>query len=334
MITKEAILSELQSNPKVIAYTAPYNKMSVHSFLDNYANTKLLLLNYGEHYRTVKDNSLLHYQAEAERYYWQIAQKKLFNLQCQWRAQQIDLPIEVTYEFFYWGQNIKACPFIETTSEDEINTLIEFLEGAPYDHHDNDIFDWQDYEGFKDEEDAFSAGDAYPNWYAWYDVHVGPPHLLTLPDLRGAYQEKCFTAMRTAAEKNTVSMPGLQKPFLSTSQTEDFIKQVENYQINDYYRAYKEWSRKNEKMEPLEAELQLLLDEPGEVYIPAGRFPDAIFQATYLLRIKKIKELIFSIHHQHIEQLEMGITYHLQPDEFIATNREAFKKARKLLEGN
>lgn len=334
MSTKETILNELKSNPKVIAYTAPYSDESVQAFLESYASTKELLLNYGEHYRTVNDGSTLHYRAWAESYYWQIAQKKLFNLQCQWRARKIDLPIEVTYEFFYWGQNIKACPFIPPATDAELDAMIEFLEGAPYDHHDNDIFDWQDYTGFKDENDAMGVGDDYPNWYAWYDVHIGPHHLLALPDLRGAYQEKCFAAWRAAQEDGAVYVMTKQKPFLSTGQFEDFIKQVESYQIYDYYRAYCEWSHKNEQMEPLESELKLLFDEPGEVWIPEGRFPDAIFQAAYLLRVKKIKELLYHIHQQHLERLEMGISYELQTDDFIATNRAAFTKARQLLEGN
>ncbi|HEY8934536.1 MAG TPA: hypothetical protein VIM65_04920 [Cyclobacteriaceae bacterium] len=334
MITRETILNELKSNPKVIAYTSPYDKTSVKTFLESYASTKELLLQYGEHYRTVKDESTLHYQAYAESYYWQIAQKKLFNLQCQWRANQADLPIEVTYEFFYWGQNIKACPFIQPATDDELNALIEFLEGAPYDHHDNDIFDWQDYTDFKDENDVMGASDLYPNWYVWYDAHIGPLNLLALPDLRGTYQEKCFTAWREVQEKGAVYLTTEQKPFLATSQFEDFVKKVEPYQIYDYYRAYAEWSRKKEKMEPLENELQLLFDESDEVWMPAGRFPDAIFQAAYLLRVKKIKGLLRNIHQQHLERLEMGITYELQSDDFIATYRAAFVKARQLLEGN
>ncbi len=333
MTTKETILNELKSNPKVIAYTSLYDKSSVASFLESYASTKELLLTYGEFYRQTKDSGSLSYRTWAENYYWQIAQKKLFNLQCQWRAEQIDLPIEVTYEFIYWSQNIKACPFIQPPTEEEVQTMIAFLEGAPYDHTDNDLLDWQDYENFKDEQALLGAGDAYPNWYAWYDVHIGPTHLLLLPDLRGTYQEKCFAAWRAEQEKGAVYLMVEEKPYLSTSQFEDFIKQVEPYQIYDYYRAYKEWSRKNESMEPLEHEMKLLFDEPGEVWIPAGRFPDAIFQAAYLLRVKKAKDLLPLIHQQHLDQLEMGISFPLQPDEFITTNREAFIKARKLLEG-
>jgi hypothetical protein len=331
-VNKSNLLEELKNNPKVQGYLANYESSSAQSFLDHYASVKELLLNYGEHYRNRATDDAIHYRSWAETYYWQIVQKKLFNLQCQWRAEKIDLPIEVTYEFCYWNMNIKACPFIEPVTDAEINAMITFLENAPYDHDDNYTIDWQDYDSFKDPEELMGAGDEYPNWYAWYDVHIGPSDVMSLPNVRGDYQQKCFAAWRAA--RNIEYIPALnRKPFLSTSQVEDFIRKVEPYKILDYYNLYTSWSSKKDKVEELNEQLEILFEEPGDVWIPQGKFPDAIFQAAYLLRVKKIKYLLPLIHQEHLERLEMGISYELHLDEFVETNRASFKEAKRLLEG-
>ena len=332
-VNRETILEELKSNPKVQSYIANYEESSVQSFLDHYATEKELLLNYGESYRSWKANDLMYYRNCAEKYYCQIAQKKLFNQQCLWRAQQIDLPIEVTYEFYYWSLNIKACPFIEKVTEREIEVMIDFLEKAPYDHSDNYLNNWQEYDDFKDEENLLSAGDNYPNWYAWYDVYIGPAGLMSLSDLRGAYEKKCFQAKRgKAIIPAPMPMPE-RKPWLSINQTEEFIKQVEPYQIIDYYRHYQEWSNKSERMEEMDTELKMIMEEQDEVWMPEGKFPDAIYHAAYLLKVKKIKSLLPQIHEEHLERLEMGISYEMEKDEFIDTSRQALREGKKILEG-
>jgi hypothetical protein len=328
---KESILEELKNNPKVKKYVEPYDEESVNSFLTHYASTKEMLLQYNELYRKSHSADVEYYRNAAEDFYWQIAQKKLFNQQCLWRAQRIDLPIEVTYEFTYWERNIQSCPFIEPVTETEMNCMIAYLEQATYDTVDDYLDNWQDYEYFRDEETGMGMGDDYPEWYSWYDATLGPSDLMLLPDIRGAYEEKCTSVVFDARNKDRNYPPSDRKPYLSYSQMEDFIKKVEPYKIGNYYQLYLEWRDKGDRVEEMEREIELMLAETEEVWVPEGKFPDAIFQAAYLLKVKKVKKLLPLIHQEHMDRLEMGISYELTDDNLIEVWKQNLREGKKML---
>lgn len=328
---KESILEELRNNPKVQKYVSEYDEESVNSFLNHYAGIKEMLLQYNEMYRKSHSADVEFYRNAAEDFYWQIAQKKLFNQQCLWRAQRIDLPIEVMYEFTYWERNIQSCPFIEPVTEEEINTMIDYLEQATYDSVDEYMDNWQDYEYFRDEETHMGAGDEYPAWYTWYDEHIGPPDVMMLPDIRGAAEDKYTSVVFDARNKNSTYSTTEHKPYLSYSQMDDFIKKVEPYKISNYYQLYLEWTDKGESVEEIGREIELLLAETEEVWMPEGRFPDAIFQAAYLLKVKKVKKLLPLIHQEHMDRLEMGISYELTNDSLIDVWKQNLREGKKML---
>ena len=70
----------------------------------------------------------------------EILQKKLFDMQCLWRAEKIIIPeINVSSDFRYWEANIFNCPFIEPVTENEIEIILKHLtKEEPY-RLDHDI---------------------------------------------------------------------------------------------------------------------------------------------------------------------------------------------------
>ncbi|MBI3218412.1 MAG: hypothetical protein HYZ44_02775 [Bacteroidetes bacterium] len=306
--TKEKILEELKANPKAIAFLSVYDEKSADSFLESYANTKRLLLEHGETWRKWDDED--YYREWAEDLYWIIAQKKLFNLQCQWRAGQISLPIINSWEFLYWEENIKSCPLIEDATPEEIDVLIKYLESATYHDIDNLPHEWQNHYEFRDEETGIGAGDYYPDWYHFYDTHFGTQGLILLPDTMGEIEDKyrAIWRNRNGYDRET---PPPKKPHIESNLdlTEPFIREVEDYQLLDYYRMYNARQENEFEKEQLGNIIDRLFKEPETVPIPAGPFPDAIFQANHLLKVKYMKVLIPEVHQNHLDRKAMGITY-------------------------
>jgi hypothetical protein len=147
---------------------------------------------------------------------WQIQQKKLFDLQCQWRACQLELDeVSDGREFAAWGKAIQQCPVLDPISPDDLELYLAYLNSDSCPDLAADAItahDWQDYEGFRnwvllEEAGSGSPGhdmvrddlpDAladslghlfnmfyrYPDWYAYYDLYRGTGQLLRLPQVR------------------------------------------------------------------------------------------------------------------------------------------------------
>ena len=116
---------------------------------------------------------------------------------------------------------------------------------------------------------------------------------------------------------------------------EKFIRAVEPYKILDYYRLYQERFKDEGLMEYLEEQLELMNAETEPVYIPEGKYPEAIFQASHLLKVKKMKIFIPQIHTEHLERKSMGISYEQEEsvDEhwLVKEFRQHILEGRKLL---
>jgi hypothetical protein len=337
---KQKLLSELKNNPRVTAYLAGFEESSAERFLESYAGTKQMLLQHGEDWRRWQLNDSDYFRTSAEKFYWLIAEKKLFNLQCLWRAEQINLPVAVTWEFQYWSKNIKACPFLEDATEAEIEAMIGYLERASYDHEEYDPWDWQAHDEFREEETGIGAGSNYPAWYEAYDNYFGTQHLMALPDIKGEREEKYLAAWRASwheesRAKSTVKVPAKPSIYSDEKSIEEFIRKTEGYKILDYYRLYRARFDNSEFKERLHNELDLFMEEPDAVWIPEGKFPDAIFQAGHLLRVSHIKSLLPELHQNHLERKAMGIGYELEgpveDDDLVRATIERIKEGKRLL---
>ena len=76
------------------------------------------------------DNPFLYYAEDALR---EIQQKKLFDLQCQWRAEMIELKgISTTNDFEYWEMNIREAKFLTRITEGELKTYMDYLKSSEY----------------------------------------------------------------------------------------------------------------------------------------------------------------------------------------------------------
>ena len=205
--TLEQIKDDLRTNERYRLYFDNYDPNSIEGFIEKYADIKYEVFSQYDHFEKWYERWETQFVTNADTYIDRIMQKKLFNLQCQWRAGLIELPhIQMAEDFAYWSFHIRDCPCVPIVTPEEVDLCIKFLE-SEYDHFDKMFFfgnKFQDYEKFKNcldaeenEESIVSeSGMPYinvtpiPQLYTFFDTYQGTGSLINLPDVRGPIEDK------------------------------------------------------------------------------------------------------------------------------------------------
>ena len=208
----------LTTDERIQTYFQHFNADSIASFIGSYAWAKCLWMFQNEQIEHALESELLGTQNDADKCLGNILQKKLFNKQCEWRANQFKHPaVQTIADFRYWEENILNCPFLEPITQQEVDLYIEFLNSytgenlgflcgwQAYDtynsnavtvgktmHPPDEETDEDDEEGGSVSEDE-TEGEQHkdvnsprlmPPWYIFYDERMGTGHYLLLPDHR------------------------------------------------------------------------------------------------------------------------------------------------------
>ena len=119
-----------------------------------------------------------------------ILQKKLFDLQCMWRAEQLTIKeIEISYDFKIWEENILNCPFIDLITEEEIRMYQDFLMQDDFVSKDIELGGWQGHYEIKNGYTISGLGHYVPAWYEYHNQRTGKNLVLTLEDIRGKKED-------------------------------------------------------------------------------------------------------------------------------------------------
>ena len=107
------IKQDLLTNPRYAALFAPYHPEAVARFVSDYANRKHDWQYWGPKAEFDQTEALSQLSEAAYCRLWDIQRKKLFDLQCRWRAGQITLPgIGCTCDFAAHDVAIENCPVL------------------------------------------------------------------------------------------------------------------------------------------------------------------------------------------------------------------------------
>ena len=218
---------ELRTNPDYQPYFAGYTPASVAAFIGAYAQRKARYVLHGPNHMQWSERHAAELHTEAYQRLWDIQQKKLFDLQCRWRAKDIDLPgVNIYQQFGEWESHPERCGFLPPITPDEVELYRAYLLSPECldaaDHYSDWRPDnWQNYaDAHLTEEPDFDSDDFYRDdepsinnyhpgylpWYRYHDRHHGAD-MLALPDLRGERQKHYATVYlkaghaRQAAEK-------------------------------------------------------------------------------------------------------------------------------------
>ena len=317
--------AELTGSAKAKKYLSRYFRDG-GDFLKYYAHRKTILIRYYEHYMAIqhaKEIDNLKYQKEAEDALGWILQKKLFNLQVQWRANKIQIEeIEVSYDFYYWSEMIFSCPFLPKITPHEVDLLKEFILNSrepemPYWSEQ----EWQNYEELTDKDERGFYWNM-PEWYDFYDNRMGTGMLLLLPDVRSEIERRYHIIAVKHRNANKAERPAAPPPddrpiidymaeehvaFARTMETDPCIRTL--------FDAYeKEIRKENEFPEDyiMELAMNTLKSADRPIHLESHVvWHEAILRAAKDYKNQRIVENIDFVYQQYLMLKELGL--HISP---------------------
>ncbi len=198
---QEKFIAEIKASDIYQDYLQKYEPSSVETFVTEHAKLKASFIKNIDYYlHEYNQNKEEGYLENAREVIGHILQKKLFNLQLQWRAEKINIEeISNSFEFSFWEKHISFCPFIPPVTQHEIDLAKQFLQKFGFSNLD-EFYEFQDYDEItrKNENDEFEN---MPDWYEFYDGMMGTGILLQLPNIRGAKEEQYMDIAREAEKQ-------------------------------------------------------------------------------------------------------------------------------------
>lgn len=334
------IINELYANARYWDFFKSFEEDSVHDFISEYAARKAWYQVNGELILKKRNNDALRFREMAERCFWEIQQKKLFNLQAEWRAGLIEIEqIAVTRDFLCWENAIALCPFLEPVTEAEFNLYLDYLDSGFYDEK-SWIYSWQDYEVFRNNN---ASDDVTPAWYQYYDRKMGTGYLMLLPDKVGV-QEKRYYETWKSSQKDCQYSKHFQDDFNSRSpvltsnyQTLDFfIRTFESPRLLKIFQSVEPCPENAGAEAELHDAIRLLRSAQEPVPVPqSGDWKEAIKEAAARFRIQNIRSNLKSIFEEYRFMIANGIIPNDPSDRIEYEERlsEALTYRERILEG-
>jgi hypothetical protein len=322
--TLEQIKEELWTQEPYKTYFSKYDQTKLDLFIDAYAAIKHEVfsnLKYFEDHAHFWETQFL---IKADKYIDAILQKKLFDIQCKWRANLIQVPhLNIIEDFSYWSKHIRDCPFLPLVTSDDIDLCVKFL-ASEYDYMGKLFIlgdKWQGYDNFKnfldaeenDEPTVSESGMPFincspiPQLYTFFDTYRGTGGLINLPDLRSDWDKFYCSIGRDIedgqnkhlqAEKDKLNPPTPwvePPPYTPTLhplpwELTKFVDEVENPESQKAFKLIYE-ARNMEYNEPLEDALTYLKGHKELIPIePHEDWREAVILALHKYEQKKTAE--------------------------------------------
>lgn len=220
--------ARLRSDPRCREFFAPYPPEQQEQFIQSYLKRKAHYITEGPNLARYRLHQAIEYQEDAYERLFDIQQKKLFDLQVEWRAGRIQLPgIRVPQNFEYWQENIHRCPFLPPITAEEVARYRAYLATAAQDlgfqmSIAHDYWEWQDYDQMRkrrqapaNPDDDRHHGVPYPDWYTYVDRDLGRPAgypFATEPDVRGERQKAYLDLYREEKRAERAALAATQPP--------------------------------------------------------------------------------------------------------------------------
>lgn len=327
---EEQIRKDIAENTAMQAYLKEFSQADVSNFLSMYVHKKAIWLNYAGRYIGGEDEDALQWVTRASRHLELIQQKKLFDLQCHWRAEKITIPgVQTTADFLVWEYNILNCPFIEPVSTDDIELYAEYLAIENPDTRHSIYGDYDPLQAYDEIIEAYNTDNAnrnFPEWYEFYNGRRGTGVYMLLPDTRGQ-KEKLYIDIAIEQERTesnyTAPSPGEKYkslPYINDEHFDWFVKTFESKQVQELYKAWQWHTRTRDKEEEMKYYIDTLMEANEPVAMPANyNWQEAIKQAANSHVNKKIAEALPEALEQYLMKLQMNIGFSNHEDKMHST---------------
>ncbi len=208
-------LTEVLDDANALRWLSKFDAETVKPFLTSYYFFRTCWINFGEVHLQSKEKYVTAHLEEAETALEMILQKKLFDLQCQWRAEVLQLPgVTHSMQFIKLGFDVQHVEFVPPITAEEFEILKGWLQNpdagidAPSDEG------WQDYNKFAIDRQAQKASD-FPAFFKYVDAQLGRTSLWdTLENIRGGkefhyFDERMQQDLAAAAAESATRLPSL-----------------------------------------------------------------------------------------------------------------------------
>jgi len=338
---------EILENVSMQEHFKSFHPVSIDTFIMFYLSEKYLAYKYADSYERQVEEKRSRWIDAAHDHLKVIQQKKLFDLQCLWRAEEITLDgVEISFDFEIWKNNILNCPFLEPVSKDDIKMYQDFLLTADIDYDDiGEHYEMQEYTEFKanytgNSEDGLSM----PEWYDYHNLRTGNSSLLLLPDIRGEKELFYFQLFSKDKEKDLPPpapyVPD-ERPSLNTHELEKvtfFVNTFEDDETRKKYANFSEINKKNKNNYFDLAELIMEMEEEDE-NIPIESYYDfreGLYNAYNTFKLRKLGEHMPLAHEQYLFNRKMGLSVEENEDNdfYIGLRDNQIEKLLKARELN
>ncbi len=315
--------NEMMASEAIRNYLNQYSERSAENFVDQYIFYKNLWYKHGELYGRLQENEALRFDTAARKYLTYIQQKKLFDLQCNWRAGNLQISgVDICWDFLVWGDDILNCPFIEPITEDDLELCSQYL--YKFNGQTDEYWsgtNWQEYESIKMGYETDNEEGEYPDFYEFIDERKGTGLLLQLPDLKGSkeefYRTLVFAARREAdAASQDTQEPPIQKeekPFLflhATDELERFVMTFESKEMRRLYKSYTWQNRNRDAMESVYQNIEFLISADEDIPVEANHnWMNAIELAVQKCKARKTAESLAAAWEQYMINIQTGIAF-------------------------
>ena len=314
---------EILDNKEMQTYFSAFKASSIESFVKYYVSEKYYWVNYGTRELLDMENEVIQWEDIAFKHLGLIQQKKLFDAQCLWRAEQLEIKeLKLCCQFGRWENDILNCPFIEPVTNHDIERYSNFLLNPVYWDLENE--NWSDiYHDFDSVKmagiDSNNANVNFPEWYEYHNMVTGNGTLLLLPDVRQEKEEfyrDIYFNDRNEKEKadgTKIAHKVDERPYLgyyNLEEVENFVSKFENKEIQSLYEAW-EWGRRTEAFKLFAEEyIELLYYADEKIPIEANSdWKEAIKIAYVKYRRQKIVDALPLAFEQYRMTIDSGIKF-------------------------
>ena len=310
---QQRIIQEMKGNRGFIAYFEPYKESDVDSFIDGYADLMATLEVYGDFTKYRQERIIEDYINTAWIAIKLIQYKKLFDLECQWRAEQLTSvqDVLVTKDFKRVADDILNYTGVPPVSPEDIELYQQFLLQKPnYIIYCSGYHPYPYYEDVKDMYREEHETDV--EYFDFHNNHTGLHSLLLLPDVRGMkelrYIDAAFEAIKKEI-KETKSAPE-EKKYLHHSDDEmiRFGDHFGDKKTVNYIKDRKRWMSEKPDMVFSWAFDYLSTVCPEVVPIESNHdWKEGLYYAAVMHQNQKVSDLLPSVHETYLMQKEIGI---------------------------
>lgn len=318
--TKVQMMQELETSKPVQEYLQHFNEIAAQSFMDHYLKLKYQWFTHADVAVKENQNNLLQWMDTAFLHLEFILQKKLFDAQCLWRAEEVTYKeIEICYDFRIWEHDIFNCPFISPITEEDITQYIAFLQTENADPTTFVNGYWQDHKEIKAAYNNSSNKRNFPDWYEFVNNQNSMNLLLLLPNTRETKEDfymdlhKVETSLQTSEKENRQLNNADNRPwinFYDDKIIKNFVAKYESKAVQSIYKEFRFLHRNDEKTKYINSLTEALMSADELIPVEANtNWYKALEQALKTHQTKKLIDALPVAWEQYNMNIEMGIAF-------------------------